>query len=84
MYVLEINNRIPPTQVETVLRTPNDALIRKPTAVNAVPIVETPLTTPTELADADVLSSLLQAFLYFRCFPSYLFLTLFDMGGGGA
>ena len=74
MYFLEINNRIPPRQVETVLTTPNDAVIGKPTTVNAVPIVETPLTTPTELEAVDVFSNLLQAFLYFRYFPSYLFL----------
>ena len=59
MYFLEINNRIPPAQVETVLTTPNDALIGKPTTVDAVPIVETPLTTPTELAAVDVFSNLL-------------------------
>ena len=57
-----------------VLTMPNDALIGKPTMVNAVPVVETPLTTPTELAAVDVLSNLLQAFLYFRYFSSYLFL----------
>ena len=74
MYFLEINNRIPPTQVETVLTTPNDALISKPATVNAVPIVETPLTIPTELAAVDVFSNLLYVSLYFHCFSSYLFL----------
>ena len=48
-----MNNRIPPTQVETVLTAPNDALIGKPATVNAVPIVQTPLTMPTELAAVD-------------------------------
>ena len=57
-----------------MLTTPNDVLIGKPTTVNAVPTVKTPLTTPTELAAVDVFSNLLPAFLYFRCFSSYLFL----------
>ena len=42
-----------------VLTTPNDALIGKPTTVNAVPIVDTPLTTPTVLAPVDSCSDLL-------------------------
>ena len=46
-------------QVETVLTTPSDALIGKPTMVNAVPIVETLLTKATELAPVDACSSLL-------------------------
>ena len=50
LYFLDVNNRIPPTQVETVLTTPNDALIGIPATVNAVPIVEILLITPTELA----------------------------------
>ena len=75
LYFLEINSRIPPTQVETVLMTPTEALIGKPTTVNAVPVVETPLITPTELAPVDAFSNLLQAFLYFRCFSWYLFLS---------
>ena len=50
---------MPPTQVETVLTTPNDEFIGKPTMVNAVPVVETPLTTPTELAPVDACSNLL-------------------------
>ena len=54
MYFLEVNNRIPPTQVKTVLTTPNDALIGIPTIVNAVPVPGIPLITPTELAPADV------------------------------
>ena len=62
MYFLEVNNRILPTQVKTVLTTPNDALIGIPTAVNVVPIVGIPLITPTELAPADACSNLLQAF----------------------
>ena len=49
---------IPLTQVETVLTTPNDALIGNPTTVSANPIVETPLITPTELAAVDVISNL--------------------------
>ena len=61
-------------QVETVLTTPNDALIGKPTMVNAVPIVEPPLITPTVLAPVDACSSLLYAFLCFRCFSVYFFL----------
>ena len=51
-----------------MLTTPSDALIGNPTTVNAVPVVEMPLITPTELAPVDALSNLLQAFLYFRCF----------------
>ena len=46
-------------QVETVLTMPNDALIGNPTTVNAVPIVETPLTTPMALAPVDTCSNLL-------------------------
>ena len=33
-YFLDVNNRIPPTQAETVPATPNDALIGIPTTVN--------------------------------------------------
>ena len=40
---------MPPTQVETVLTTPNDALIGKPTMENAVPIVEKTLIAPKDL-----------------------------------
>ena len=50
LYYLDVNNGIPPTQVETVLTTPYDAFIGIPTTVNDVPIVEIPLITPTELA----------------------------------
>ena len=50
---------MPPTQVETVLTMPNDAFIGKPTMVNAVPIVDTPLITPTELAVVEAFSNLL-------------------------
>ena len=71
MYFLEVNSRIPPTQVETVLAAPNDTLIYKPTMVNAVPIVEMALTEATKLAPVDACSSLLYAFLYFRCFLAY-------------
>ena len=59
MYFLDANSKIPPTQVETVLTTPNDALIGNPTTVNTVPIVETLLMTPTELAPVDACSNLL-------------------------
>ena len=58
MYFLDVNNRIPPTQAETVLTTPNDALTGIPTTVNAVPIVEIPLIKPTELAPVDVCGNL--------------------------
>ena len=54
--------------VSLQLTTPNDALIGKPTMVNTVPIVDTPLITPTVLAPVDACSNLFQAFLYFRCF----------------
>ena len=54
MYFSDVNNRIPPTQVETVLTTPNDPLIGIPTTVNAIPIVEIPLITPTEPAAVSV------------------------------
>ena len=50
---------MPPTQVETVVTTPNDTLIDNPTTVNAVPVVDTPLITPTELAPVDACCSLL-------------------------
>ena len=75
MYFLDddANNRIPPTQVETVLTTPNDALIGILTTITVIPMVEIPLITPKELAPVDACSNLLQAFLYFRCFSSYLF-----------
>ena len=59
LYFLEVNSRMPPTEVETVLTTLNDALIGKPTTVNAVPKVDTPLTKATELAPVDACSSLL-------------------------
>ena len=59
MYFLDANNRIPPTQDETVLTTPNNALIGIPTTVNAVPIAEIPLITPTELAPVDACGKLL-------------------------
>ena len=54
--------------METVLTTPNDALIGKPTTVNAVPIVETSLTTPTELAAVDVLVICCKHFYIFVAF----------------
>ena len=47
------------TYLLTVLTTPNDVLIGKPTMVNAVPIVDTPLITPTVLAPVDACSNLL-------------------------
>ena len=59
MYFLDVNNIIPPTQAETVLTTPNDALIGITTTVNVVLIVEIPLITPTELATVDACSNLL-------------------------
>ena len=59
MYFLDDNSKIRPTQVETVLTTPNDALIGNHTTVNAVPTVETPLITPTGLAPVDAFSNLL-------------------------
>ena len=68
LYFLDVNNRIPPTQVKTVLTTPNDAFIGIPTTVNVVPIVEIPLITPTEPGLVDACSNLLEAFLYFHCF----------------
>ena len=68
MYFLDVKNRIPPTQVETVLTTPNDALIGIPTTEKTVPIVEISLITPMELATVDAFDNLLQAFLYLRCF----------------
>ena len=37
-------------------QTPNDALTGIPTTVNAVPIVEIPLITPTELAPVNAIS----------------------------
>ena len=46
-------------QVETVLMTPNEALIGNLTMVNTVPIVEMPLPKATELEPVDVCSSLL-------------------------
>ena len=46
-------------QVETVLTMPNDVLIGEPTTVNAVPIVDTLLTTATELTAVDAFSNLL-------------------------
>ena len=59
LYFLDVNSKHAPTHVETVLTTPNDALIGKPTMVHAVPIVDTPLTTPTVLAPVDACSNLL-------------------------
>ena len=59
LYFSDVNNRIQPTQAETVLTTPNDALIGIPTMVKAVPIVEIPLITPTELVPVDACSNLL-------------------------
>ena len=53
MHFLDVNNIIPPTQVKTVLTTSNDALTGIPTTVNAVPIIEIPLITATELAPVD-------------------------------
>ena len=58
-YFLKANNRTPPTQAETVLTTPNDALIGIPTKVNVVQIVEIPLITPKELATVDASSNLI-------------------------
>ena len=71
MYFLDVNSKHAPTQVEMVLTMPKDALIGEPTMVNAVPIIDTPLITPTELAPVDACSSFLSAFLYFRCFSVY-------------
>ena len=45
----EERDRIPQPQVETVLTTRIDALIGIPTTVSALPIIEIPLITPTEL-----------------------------------
>ena len=59
MYFLDDNGKISLTQVETVLTTPNDALIGSPTMMNAVPVVEIPLNTPTELAPVDAFINLL-------------------------
>ena len=59
MYFLDDNSKITLTQVETVLTTPNDALIGKPTTVNAVPIVETPIIKAKELAPVDACINLL-------------------------
>ena len=63
MYFLYVNNRFPPTQVETVQTTPKDALIGIPTTVNAVPIVEIPPIQPAELAPVDACSNLFQAYI---------------------
>ena len=63
MYFLDVNNRIPPTQVEPVLTTPNDTLIGIPATVNAVPIVEMPPITPTEFSFVDACSKLIYVFL---------------------
>ena len=57
LYFLDVNNRIQPTQVETVLTTPNDAHIGIPTTVNVVPIVEIPLTVQKELKTVDACSN---------------------------
>ena len=59
LYFLEVNSRMPPTQVETVLTIASEALIGNPTTVTDVPIVETPLTTATELTAVDIFSNLL-------------------------
>ena len=56
---LDVNNRISPTQVESVRTRPNNALIDISTTVNAVPVVEVPLSTPTELVPVDAYSNLL-------------------------
>ena len=56
-FFLEVNNRIPLTQVEMVLTTPNTALIGISTKVNVVPVVEIPLITPAELAPVDACSN---------------------------
>ena len=58
LYFLDVNNRIPPIQGETMLTTPNDALIGIPTTVNVIPMVEIPLITPKELAPVDACSNL--------------------------
>ena len=59
MYFLDVNNRISPSQIETVLTTLNDTLSGIPTTVNAVPIVEIPLFMQTEFAPVDSCSNLL-------------------------
>ena len=59
LYFIEVNNRIPPTQRETVLTTPKGAFIGIPTTVNVVPIAEIPLIMPVELAPVDACSNLL-------------------------
>ena len=58
-----------------VLTTPNDAFIGKPTMVNAVPIVQTPLTTQKVLAPVDE-CSLFYAFFNFRCLFSIFFFKI--------
>ena len=59
MYFLDVNSKHAPTQVETVLKIANEALIGNPTTVTDVPIVETPLAKATELAPVDAYSNLL-------------------------
>ena len=59
LYFLDVNSKHAPTQVETVITTPNDALIGNPTMVTAIPIVDTQLITPMELALVDACSNLL-------------------------
>ena len=59
LYFLDVNSKMPPTQVEMVFTTPNDALIGKPTTVKALPTVAKLLTTPTALAPVNACSNLL-------------------------
>ena len=54
-----LNSKPAPTQVETVLTTPNDTLIGMPTTVTDLLIVETPLAKATELAPVDACINLL-------------------------
>ena len=64
MYFSDVNNTIPPTQAETVLATPNNERIGIPTTVNAVPTIEIPLITPTELVPVDAYSILIFPLLF--------------------
>ena len=61
IYLIARNTliRIPPTQVETAPVEANATLTGNPTMVNDVPVVETPLITPTALAPVDACSNLL-------------------------
>ena len=59
LYLLDVNSKHAPTQVETVLTIASEALIGNPTTVTDVPIVETPLAKATELAPVDTCSNLL-------------------------